>query len=242
MVTHAINWAELAHSQTFAELSKKKRNALVVLTAVLLGAYFALPLSSMDYLRPLARELGGPHAHLLLGLTVVGVAWLVTAAYAWASTHVDRQAQALWDESLRRSRIESITARCADVWGDTLEGRLCRVITGHVLEQASDDSRLSFETIHRLARDIGIDSDVTVMRSVQYLAGHDIHLLDLGFEFAEDGHSPVAVDPKVVMAAESGSAFLHPRTRAVVPDYAGKLFLYFEASAIAKRLSQPKDQ
>jgi len=242
MVTHGIDWTELALSPRFAELDAKKRNALGILTAILLVAYFALSVSSTDYRRPVAGELWSAHARLLLGLTVVGLALLVTAAYAWVSTHLDRQVEALWDESSRHSRIGSIMARFADIWRGAPEYRLCRAVTDYVLEHAADDFHLSFEAIQRLAQDNGIDSDVTVMRSVQYLAGHDIHLLDVDFEFVEDDQSPLAVDPKVVMAAENGSPFLHPRTGAVVPDYAQKLFLFFKASETAKRLSQPKGQ
>lgn len=133
---------------------------------------------------------------------------------------------------LHMNRHEAIT-RVHSVWDETPAGALCLA----VLELISSGvlKRLTFGQLHGLAEQTKAD-EVDVARAIQYLTGHDLHLLDMEFEFIDDEDDVYYFDPEDLNIARRDGDLHHPETGEAIDNYEERIFITFVPSTLAKEI------
>ena len=120
------------------------------------------------------------------------------------------------------------------VWDGTPAGTLClavlRLITEGVLK------RLTFGQLSVLAAKMSAE-EADVARAVQYLTGHDLHLLDMEFEFIDEREEFIYFDVDALSVARREGKLFHPETGDQIEDYEDRIFVTFVPSALAKEIS-----
>lgn len=90
------------------------------------------------------------------------------------------------------------------------------------LAKHADTSHINLQLVRQLTP--GVESQV-ILRTLQFLAGEAIGLLDTQFEIFDDDEHPHQLDRHVVKEALSSQ--INPLTGIADPEVASKIFMYF---------------
>ncbi|KVL90751.1 MULTISPECIES: hypothetical protein [Burkholderia cepacia complex] len=134
--------------------------------------------------------------------------------------------------------LQEAKDRVRDVWHDSAEATLCLALVDLLAKHRDAIERVSFGLIDQVAREHQIDDQAVVAGAVQYLIGHDLHLLDPIYEYIDDDDHVYVVRSREMNQTLSTGAFHHPLTGEIDPDYESKVFLSFSPSVIARELRE----
>lgn len=102
-----------------------------------------------------------------------------------------------------------------------------------ILDQLMGETEDRFD-IQRVTNSLAV-AQVELLKALQYLIGDRTHLLEMCFEFIEDGKVYPLSHTEIRIVRDQG-VFLHPTEREPVQDFDDKIFMYFCASLEVKKL------
>ncbi|WP_241609029.1 hypothetical protein [Rosenbergiella australiborealis] len=80
---------------------------------------------------------------------------------------------------------------------------------------------------------------VLLIKVTDYLSSTRLHLLDMHFQYIENGNSePVLVDDEIISHALSTGEFYHPNSGLLIDDYNNHLFPYFTPTDVLEKLHE----
>ncbi|CAI1806311.1 hypothetical protein [Serratia ficaria] len=103
----------------------------------------------------------------------------------------------------------------------------CASMLDYICENSYHNLRyITFSEIKRV-----IDSDELsfVLNVITYLSGGDLELIDIKFEFIDDGYVE-EISKQVVSESRITGEFYHPETGCLVNNFESKIFMYFSLS------------
>lgn len=112
------------------------------------------------------------------------------------------------------------------VFGTGAEWRVAQALLAY-LDEFPRTKHITFGFVHRLAPNRFSDS--SVVRTLQYLAGEDIGLLQIKFEFLRDEDEPQDITDAEARGVLTAS--INPFTGHEDPEASKKLLIYFEPKA-----------
>ncbi|WP_321866752.1 hypothetical protein [Paraburkholderia tropica] len=134
-------------------------------------------------------------------------------------------------------RIEEAKDRVVDVWRDSAEATLCLALVDLLAKHASAMDRVTFALIHRVANENNVRDEKVVAEVVQFLIGHDLHLLDPVYEYIDDRDRVYVISYKDMKATFSTGEFYPPESNEADPDFEDKIFLSFVPSVLARGMA-----
>lgn len=120
------------------------------------------------------------------------------------------------------------------VWAQAPTGALCIAVLDLIAEGVL--KRLTFGQLDKLAAKTEA-KEADVARAIQYLTGHDLHLLDMQFEFIDDEDEVFYFDANVLDAARRDGELNHPETGDPIDNYEDRVFVTFVPSPLAKEIA-----
>lgn len=130
----------------------------------------------------------------------------------------------------RQEAVERVQA----VWDKTPAGALCLALVELIAQGVVH--RLTFGQLAKLADKTAAEQR-DVACAIQYLTGHDLHLLDLEFEFIDEADQAFYFDAEAMEVARKEGTLFHPETGELIEDYEDHLFVTFVPSVLAKELA-----
>lgn len=129
----------------------------------------------------------------------------------------------------RQQAVERINS----VWDKSPAGTLCLALIDLIGNGVLH--RLTFTQLGRLASKLSAEKG-DVAQAIQYLTGHDLHLLDLEFEFVDEEDQTFYFDARAIELARQEGALFHPETGGQIEDYEDRVFVTFVPSSLAKEI------
>ena len=136
-------------------------------------------------------------------------------------------------------QLTTIKERIRAVWGSEKDSYIaCMAIVQFLETHTSDAAHLSYAFLIDIAKSADVVDRKKIIQAAEYLAGADIHLLDMKFEFIDDDDSvwPIPYEISEVNKFLQNEEFIHPITGLIDPEFKRKLFVFFAASRDAKLL------
>lgn len=134
--------------------------------------------------------------------------------------------------SLDMNKEEAIQ-RVQAVWDRSPAALLCVAIVDQLA--AGVLHRLTFGQLYRLASKNEASQD-DIARALQYLTGHDLHLLDTEFEFIDENDETFYFALHDLRVAEREGALYHPESGELIDNYEERVFPTFVPSSLAKEI------
>ncbi|WP_155646976.1 MULTISPECIES: hypothetical protein [Burkholderia] len=136
-------------------------------------------------------------------------------------------------------RIDEALDRVKDVWQDRPEGVLCGALVDFLAHRARETNRISFGLIQQMAEKRSIADQTVVAGVVQYLIGHDLHLLDPVYEYIDEDDQVFELPNSEIKYTLNNGEFFHPMTGEPDKEFETRIFLSFAPSDLAKELTAP---
>jgi len=130
----------------------------------------------------------------------------------------------------KKEAIQQVQA----VWDKSPAALLCVAIVDQLAEGVLQ--RLTFGQLYRLASKNEASQD-DIARALQYLTGHDLHLLDTEFEFIDENDETFYFALQDLSVAEREGALYHPESGELIDNYEERVFPTFVPSSLAKEIS-----
>lgn len=129
---------------------------------------------------------------------------------------------------------ELIMAQIYEDWGLLPQSEICVALLNYLIHLPKNkDYHITFGSLKIV---IGNKyTDIDLLKSVQYLCGDRIQLLDINFELLEDEEFFPLSKSDVSDAKKTGE-LVHPQTGEIVEDYEEKVFMYFTPSSFIKNM------
>lgn len=129
---------------------------------------------------------------------------------------------------------ELIMAQISEDWGLLPQSEICVALLNYLIHLPKNkDYHITFGSLKIV---IGNKyTDIDLLKSVQYLCGDRIQLLDINFELLEDEEFFPLSKSDVSDAKKTGE-LVHPQTGEIVEDYEEKVFMYFTPSSFIKNM------
>ncbi|MBN3808762.1 hypothetical protein [Paraburkholderia sp. Ac-20347] len=128
---------------------------------------------------------------------------------------------------------EEAIQRVQAVWDRSPAALLCVAIVDQLA--AGVLHRLTFGQLYRLASKNEASQD-DIARALQYLTGHDLHLLDTEFEFIDENDETFYFALHDLRVAEREGALYHPESGELIDNYEERVFPTFVPSSLAKEI------
>lgn len=134
--------------------------------------------------------------------------------------------------SLDMNRTEAIE-RVQAVWDKSPAAALCVAIVDQLAEGVL--KRLTFGQLYGLATKSDASKE-DIARALQYLTGHDLHLLDTEFEFIDENEETFYFNLDDLNTARHDGDLFHPESGERIDNYEERVFPTFVPSSLAKEI------
>lgn len=124
--------------------------------------------------------------------------------------------------------------RVQAVWDRSPAASLCVAIVDQLAEGVLQ--RLTFGQLYRLASKSEASQE-DIARALQYLTGHDLHLLDTEFEFIDENDETFYFGMQDLNDAQHEGGLYHPESGELIDNYEERVFPTFVPSSLAKEIS-----
>jgi hypothetical protein len=123
--------------------------------------------------------------------------------------------------------------RVKAVWDKSPAAALCVAIVDQLAEGVLQ--RLTFGQLYGLASKSQASQE-DIARALQYLTGHDLHLLDTEFEFIDENDDIFYFNVDDLNDARHDGDLFHPDTGEKIDNYEERVFPTFVPSSLAKEI------
>jgi hypothetical protein len=127
-------------------------------------------------------------------------------------------------------------SRISEDWGERPESSICLAILEYLSSTSSQNiSHLTYLRLSQIANSGQVDA--ALLKSIQYLCGDRVPLLEIKFELIEyDNH--YQINSSEIRNAETTNYLIHPKTGEVIESYKDKVSIYF--TPINHHFEQPE--
>jgi hypothetical protein len=116
-------------------------------------------------------------------------------------------------------------SRINEDWGERPESRICSEILEYLTKDSSKDvSHLTYVRLSQISNFGQVDA--ALLRSIQYLCGDRVPLLESKFELIENNNH-YQVSTSEIVEAEAVNYLIHPITGEAIDNYKDKVFVYY---------------
>lgn len=121
-----------------------------------------------------------------------------------------------------------------DDWGKNIQSQICMEIVDYIFSVPCDQlAYLTYGTFRSITQNKY--SNQELLPAIQYLHGDVMKVLEVKFEYIEDGEDYPLNKGEVANAEETGY-LIHPETGEEIANFRDKVFVYFDAQKIRQEL------
>ncbi|MDB9524770.1 hypothetical protein PN498_02120 [Oscillatoria sp. CS-180] len=130
----------------------------------------------------------------------------------------------------KRTLLETIR----DDWGENIQSHICMEIVDYIFSVPCDQlAYLTYGTFRNVTQNKY--SNQELLSAIQYLYGDVMKVLEVKFEYIEDGED-YPLDKEELAKAEETGYLVHPETGKEIEDFRDKVFIYFDAQNFRQEL------